>query len=94
MAEILRTVFNVRRVPKTARATTVGDFETLEQAERAMLDHYKSQPKRGRFDYRISEDELENIGGTVFRRHTISLGLGAGPYYKRYEQDELKSMCS
>lgn len=56
-----------------------------------MLDHYKSQPKRGKFDYRI---ELENIGGTVFRRHTISLGLDAGPYYKRYKQDELKSMCS
>ena len=92
MAEILRTVFNVRRVPKTARATTVGDFETLEQAERAMLDHYKSQPKRGKFDYRISEDELEDFNGVAMRRTTLCLTSG-GPYYKRYDQDELKNMA-
>ena len=92
MGQVIGKVFNVQRVPKTANTVTVGDFDTLQQAEEAMLEHYRTNPKRGKFFYRISEDELEKIGGTIMRKFMISLA-GGGNYYKRYSIDELKEMC-
>lgn len=89
MDKILGTVFNVSRVPKTAKRVNVGDFDTLEKAERAMVEHYKKEPKRGTFYYSISQDELEDFNGVTMRRTVLCLA-GGGPYYKRYEQDELK----
>ena len=91
MGQILGKVFNVTRVPKTAHRINVGDFETLELAEKAMVEHYKKEPKRGKFYYSISEDELEDFDGVTMRRTVLCL-TGRGPYYKRYEQGELKSM--
>lgn len=91
MDKILGTVFNVSRVPKTAKRVNVGDFKTLELAEKAMVEHYKNAPKRGKFYYSISEDELEDFNGVTMRMTTLCLTSG-GPYYKRYGQDELKSM--
>lgn len=92
MGQVLGTVFNVARVPKTARRVNVGDFDTLEKAEMAMVEHYKKEPKRGKFYYSISQDELEDFNGVTMRRTVLCL-TGGGPYYKRYEQDELKSMA-
>lgn len=94
MGQIIGKVFNVQRVHKTAKNVTVGDFDTLEQAKAAMLDHYKTNAKRGNFFYRISEEELEDIGGTVMRRFTISLAGEDGPYYKKFSMDELKEMVT
>lgn len=92
MGQVIGKVFNVQRVPKTAKTVTVGDFDTLKQAEEAMLEHYKTNHKRGNFFYRISEDELEDIGGTIMRKFMISLS-GGGNYYKRYSIDDLKNMA-
>lgn len=94
MGQVIGKVFNVQRVPKTAKSVTVGDFDTLEQAKAAMLEHYKTNPKRGNFFYRISEDELEDVGGTVMRKFTISLAGDDGPYYKRFSMGELKEMVA
>lgn len=92
MGKKLGKVFNVRRIPKTAKAVNIGDFETLEQAEKAMIEHFNSTPKRGNFYYSISEDELEDIGGTIMRKFSITLSSGAGSYYKKYFPTELKEM--
>ena len=52
-------IFNVSRSTKTGKTVNVGDFPTVEQAQAAMLSHYKATPKRGDFRYRIFEEELE-----------------------------------
>ena len=64
----------------------------LEQAEKAMIEHFNSTPKKGKFYYTISEDELEDIGGTIMRMFSITLSSGAGSYYKKYFPAELKEM--
>lgn len=48
-------IFNVSRSTKTGKTVNVGDFPTVEQAQAAMLSHYKVTPKRGDFRYRIFE---------------------------------------
>lgn len=93
MEKMLGTVFNVSRVPKTAKRVNVGDFETIELAEKAMLEHYKALPKRGKFYYSISEDELEDFNGIVMRRMTLCIS-GGGPYYKKYTRDDLNRMTT
>lgn len=45
MGKKLGKVFNVQRVPKTAKNTTVGDFDTLQEAEKAMTEHFNATPK-------------------------------------------------
>ena len=67
-------IFNVSRSTKTGKTVNVGDFPTVEQAQAAMLSHYKVTPKRGDFRYRIFEEELEEINGVTFRKygHIIS----------------------
>ena len=45
-------IFNVSRSTKTGKTVNVGDFPTVEQAQAAMLSHYKVTPKRGDFRYR------------------------------------------
>lgn len=92
MGKKLGKVFNVSRIPKTAKAVNIGDFETLEQAEKAMMEHFNSTPKRGEFYYTIREDELKDIGGTIMRMFSITLSGGAGSYYKKYFPAELKEM--
>mgnify|MGYP000853416492 CR=1 FL=1 len=59
-------IFNVSRSTKTGKTVNVGDFPTVEQAQAAMLSHYKATPKRGDFRYRIFEEELEEIGDEGF----------------------------
>lgn len=46
-------IFNVSRSTKTGKTVNVGDFPTVEQAQAAMLSHYKATPKRGDFRYRM-----------------------------------------
>lgn len=72
-------IFNVSRSTKTGKTVNVGDFPTVEQAQAAMLSHYKVTPKRGDFRYRIFEEELEEISGNK-------------PYSKSYTPAELKAL--
>lgn len=37
-------IFNVSRSTKTGKTVNVGDFPTVEQAQAAMLSHYKVTP--------------------------------------------------
>lgn len=92
MSELLGKVFNVSRVPASTHSVQVGDFKTLEEAKTAMIEHYKNNPKRGKFVYRIAEEEIEEIGGAVFRKFSMTIGVGESPYYKKFSMDELKEM--
>ena len=86
-----KTVFHVSRSSKTGKTVNVGDFDTLDAAREAMLSHYKVTPKRGNFYYRISEDELVEIGGVMMRRTCLVIS-GNGPYNKKFTAEELKQM--
>jgi len=77
--------YTVHRYNKT-KTTIVGSFETMEEAEAAMLRHYKETPKRGKFHYRISVEELREIGGVMFRCTDLSK-----PSIK-YTQEMLEAM--
>lgn len=94
MSKIIGTVYNVQRVPKTATATNVGDFQTLEEAKTAMLEHFKKTPKRGSFFYRISEAELEDFDGVIMRKFCLVLSVGNGSYYKLFSMEELKALAT
>lgn len=63
------------RSTKTGKTVNVGDFPTVEQAQAAMLSHYKVTPKRGDFRYRIFEEELEEINGVTFRKTARSVNI-------------------
>lgn len=89
-----RRVFHVVRSTKTGKTVNVGDFDTVEQAHEAMLKHYKETPKRGQFCYRISEEELEEIDGVMFRSFCLVLSGGNKPYNKRFDSAELKMLAS
>lgn len=65
-------IFNVSRSTKTGKTVNVGDFPTVEQAQAAMLSHYKVTPKRGDFRYRIFEEELEEINGVTLTIRNVS----------------------
>lgn len=85
-------IFNVSRSTKTGKTVNVGDFPTVEQAQAAMLSHYKATPKRGDFRYRIFEEELEEINGVTFRKFCLVLSGGNKPYSKSYTPVELKAL--
>jgi len=88
-----KRVFHVTRSTKTGKMVNVGDFDTVEQAHEAMLKHYKETPKRGQFYYRISEEELKEIDGVVFRNFCLVLSGGNKPYNKRFDSVELKTLA-
>lgn len=88
-----KRVFHVTRSTKTGKTVNVGDFDTVTQAQEAMLEHYNKTPKRGKFWYIISEEELEEIGGVVFRKFCTVLSGGDKPYFKRFMSDELKALA-
>lgn len=93
MGKSLGYVFNVRRSTATGKSVNVGDFKTLEEAEAAMKKHYTETPKRGKFYYVISEEELEDIGGVIVRKFCTALyGDGKRNYYKKYSAEELKAI--
>lgn len=87
-----KKVFHVTRATKTGKSVDVGDFDTVEKAHAAMLKHYKETPKRGNFYYRISEEELEEINGVVYRKFCMVLCGGGSPYNKRFTRDDLKKL--
>ena len=70
-------IFNVSRSTKTGKTVNVGDFPTVEQAQAAMLSHYK---------------ELEEINGVTFRKFCLVLSGGNKPYSKSYTPAELKAL--
>lgn len=88
-----KRVFHVCRSTNTGKTVDVGDFDTVEQAQEAMLKHYKETPKRGKFWYSISEEELKEINGVVFREFGMVLFGDNKPYFKRFMADELKSLA-
>lgn len=88
-----KRVFHVTRSTKTGKTVNVGDFDTVEQAHEAMLKHYKETPKRGQFFYRISEEELKEINGVMFRSFCMVITNGNRPYNKRFDSTELKTMA-
>ena len=90
MKEYIKTVYNVRRIGVT-KTITVGDYLSLEEAERNMVNHYNTTPKRGRFDYCIMEEELWNYDGVVAKEFSSSLsGRGKCNFYKRYTMQEIE----
>lgn len=88
-----KTVFHVSRSTKTGKTTNVGDFDTVEQAREAMLEHYRKTPKRGQFWYTITQEDLDEIRGIVFRTLCLALSGEDKPYYGRFMADELKSLA-
>jgi len=87
-----KRIFHVCRSTKSGKTVDVGDFETVKQAREAMLKHYRETPKRGKFWYSISEEELREISGVVFRSFSMVFSDGGRPYFKRFTADELRSM--
>ncbi len=88
-----KKVFHVSRSTKTGKSVSVGDFDTVEQAKEAMLEHYKKTPKRGKFRYSISEQDLETVNGIVFRKLCMVLSSGSKPFFKYFTADELKDLA-
>lgn len=87
-----RTVYNVTRSTATGKRVNVGDFETIDAARVAMVDHYHQTPKRGKFSYTIAQQELREIGGILMRVETLVLYGENHPYYHKFTQEELKTM--
>lgn len=92
MNKLTGNVFNVYKRFVTAKSVEVGDFETKEEAINAMIEHYKSNAKRGNFAYVISQCELEEINGVIFRKTTISLCGTDKKFYHSYTKEELATM--
>lgn len=88
-----KMVFHVTRSTKTCGTVNVGDFDTVEQAYAAMLEHYKGTPKRGKFCYRISEEELVELGGVMCRRFCMVTSKENRPYNKKFTGEELKALA-
>lgn len=78
--------YTVRRNNKT-KTTVVGSFETKEEAEAAMLKHYKETPRRGSFYYSIWKEKLEVIGGVAYRSTDLSQKID------RYTKEQLEAMA-
>lgn len=91
MEELLGNVFNVSKRFATAKSVEVGDFKTKDEAINAMIEHYRTNAKRGNFSYVISECELEEIGGVVYRKLTLSLCGTDKQFYHRYSKNELEN---
>lgn len=87
-----KMVFHVARSTKTGKTVDVGDFDTVEQAHVAMLEHYKGTPKRGKFWYRITEEELMELGGVMYRRFCIVTSKKNRPYIKKFTAEDLKAL--
>lgn len=92
MEQLLGNVFNVYKRFATAKSIEVGDFKTKEEAIEAMINHYKTNAKRGNFAYVISQCELEEMSGFVFRKTTLSLCGTDKHFYHKYSKDELLTM--
>lgn len=84
----MKKVFHVYRSNKSRKTTVVGDFDTLEAAKEAMLEHYRNTPKRGQFWYVVSEDNLKEIGGVMFRETCYF----DGSYHRTFKAEELKAI--
>lgn len=87
-----RTIYNVTRSTATGKRVNVGDFETIDAARAAMVEHYKQTPKRGKFAYTITQQELREIGGVLMRIQTLVICGENRPYYHKFTPEELKAM--
>lgn len=88
-----KKVFHVTRSTKTGKSVNIGDFDTVEQALDAMLKHYREAPKRGKFWYRISEEELKEIGGVMYRQFCLVIAGGNRPYNRKFDGKDLKELA-
>lgn len=91
MGKEIKVVFNVKR-SNTTKITNVGDFETLEEAKKAMVNHFNATPKRGNFEYTIRQEHLEDCNGIIMRVFsTMLLSKKEGDdFYKRYSRAEIE----
>ena len=94
MEKILGNVYNVRKGFSTAKSIQVGEYKTADEAINAMLEHYKTNPKRGNFTYTISDSELREIGGIVYRTSILSLCEADKQFYHKYNKIELDAMTA
>lgn len=81
----MKMVYTVRKCNKT-KSTVVGNFETLADAEAAMVEHYRNTPKRGIFYYSIWREGLEVIGDVTYR------SIDSSQKHVRYTREMLEAM--
>ena len=87
MKTLIGTIYNVRRKSAT-KSMSIGDYNTLNEAKAAMMEHYTATPKRGKFEYIISEEKLYDFDGIKMRKFEMSVS-GGGAFYKRYARSEI-----
>ncbi|WP_304430084.1 hypothetical protein [Faecalibaculum rodentium] len=78
-------VYAVVRYTKT-KSVEVGCFDTEDAAKTAMIEHFRSTPKRGKFYYRITQEGRRKIDGIMFREFDSSK-----PSWK-YTREQLEAM--
>lgn len=81
----MAVVYSVIRYAKT-KSVTVGSYDTEAEAKAAMVEHFSSTPKRGKFYYRICQEELKEAGGVMFRCFASD-----SPTW-RYTREQLEAM--
>ncbi len=81
----METVYTVTRSTKS-KTIVVGHYGTEAEAKTAMVEHFSSTPKHGKFHYRISVEELREIGGVMFRSYT------SGNQSTQYTREVLEAM--
>lgn len=87
-----KTVYNVTRATASGKYTNIGDYDTVHAAQFAMIEHYKQTPRRGKFYYIISQQEVKEISGVSMRIQCLVLSGESRPYYHKFTADELKAM--
>jgi hypothetical protein len=93
MGKEIKVVYNVER-SNTTKTTKVGDFDKLENAKKAMVNHFNITPKRGNFEYTICQEHLEDCNGIIMRTfsRTLFSKNENDDFYKRYSRAEIEKM--
>ena len=71
--KLVKTVYNVSKRLST-KTIDAGDYDTADQAIAAMLEHYKTNAKRGDFYYKITRENIEE-DASGFQCRTISYNV-------------------
>jgi hypothetical protein len=84
----MERVYQVTKCNKT-KYVSVGDFETLQQAEAEMIKHYKNNSKRGSFYYSINTMEVMHVSGLTAYSFTFG---DPNRYSKRYSPAAIENL--
>lgn len=87
-----KIIYNVTRSTSAGKHVNVGDFDSIQAARAAMIEHYRHTPKRGKFAYTITQQELQDIGGQLMRVQYFVLCGENKAYYRKYLAAELGAM--